>query len=65
MDELKYIMEKFVASGWDLIAVPLQQWLGGKSDKKALVSAIKQADKGCGNYGCELEPLYERALKLF
>lgn len=25
-------MEKFVASGWDLIAVPAQQWI----DKKAL-----------------------------
>ncbi len=45
MEELKSIMEKFVASGWDLISVPAQQWLDGKCDKDALVSAIKQADK--------------------
>ena len=43
MDELKSIMEKFVASGWDLIAVPAQQWLDGKADKDALTSAIEQA----------------------
>lgn len=64
MEELKSIMEKFIASGWDLIAVPAQQWLDGKSDKKALVSAIRQADKECGNCGCELDPLYKRALEL-
>ena len=44
MEELKSIMEKFVASGWDLLAVPAQQWLDGEADKNALVSAIKQAD---------------------
>ena len=64
MEELKSIMEKFVASGWNLIAVPAQQWLDGKADKKALVSAIKQADKGCGNCGCELDPLYKRTIEL-
>lgn len=64
MGELKSIMEKFVASGWDLIAVPAQQWLDGKTDKNALVSAIKQADKECGSCGCELVPLYKRALEL-
>lgn len=41
MRELKSIMEKFVASGWDLIAVPAQQWLDGKADRETLVSAIK------------------------
>lgn len=64
MEELKSIMEKFVASGWDLIAIPAQQWLDGKFDKSALVSAIKQADKECGNCGCELDSLYKRALEL-
>ena len=54
MEELKSIMEKFAASDWDLIAVPAQP----------LVSAIKQADKECGNCGCELDPLYKRALEL-
>ena len=63
MEELKSIMEKFAASDWDLIAVP-QQWLDGEADKNALVSAIKQADKECGNCGCELDPLYKRALEL-
>ena len=64
MRELKSIMEKFVASGWDLIAIPAQQWLDGKADRETLVSAIKQADKECGNCGCELDALYKRALEL-
>lgn len=64
MEELKTIMEKFVASGWDLISVPAQQWLEGKADKDVLVSAIKQADKECGSCGCELDTLYKRALEL-
>lgn len=41
MEELKAIMQKFVASGWDLIAVPAQEWLDGKADKGTLVSAVK------------------------
>lgn len=64
MEELKSIMEKFVASGCALIAIPAQQWLDGKFDKNTLLSAIKQADKECGNCGCELDPLYKRALDL-
>lgn len=64
MRELKSIMEKFVASGWDLIAVPAQQWLDGKADRETLISAIKQADIECGSCGCELDPLYKKALEL-
>lgn len=64
MRELKSIMEKFVESGWDLIAVPAQQWLDGKADKDTLVTAIKQADIECGSCGCELDPLYKRVLEL-
>lgn len=64
MRELKSIMEKFVESGWDLIAVPAQQWLDGKADKDTLVTAIKQADIECGSCGCELDTLYKRALEL-
>lgn len=64
MDELKSIMQKFAASGWDLIAVPAQQWLDGEYDKDTLVSAMKQADQECGSCGCELDPLYKRALEL-
>ena len=64
MEELKSIMEKFAASGWDLISIPAQQWLDGTSDKEALLSAIKQADKECGSCGCEMDSLYKRALEL-
>lgn len=64
MEELKSIMEKFAASGWDLISVPAQQWLDGKFDREVLISAIKQADKECGSCGCEMDPLYKRALEL-
>ena len=42
MEELKTIMQKFAASGWDLIADPAREWLDGKSNKDTLVSAIKQ-----------------------
>ena len=49
MDELKSIMEKFVASEWDLISVAAQQRLDGEYDKNVLISAIKQADKECGS----------------
>ncbi|MEY8392004.1 hypothetical protein D3Z36_16405 [Lachnospiraceae bacterium] len=64
MEELKHLMEKFVASGWDLISVPAQQWLDGKADKHVLIEAIRQADKECGSCGCDLDPLYKKALKL-
>ena len=64
MEELKISMEKFVESGWNLISEPAQQWLDGKYDKDILVSAIKQADKECGNCGCDLDSLYKRALEL-
>ena len=64
MEELKSIMEKFVAAEWDLISVPAQQWLDGEYDKDVLISAIKQADKECGSCGCELDSLYKRALEL-
>lgn len=64
MEELKIIIEKFVESGWDLISVPAQQWLDGNVDRNALVSALKQADEECGSCGCDLDPLYKRALEL-
>lgn len=64
MEELKSIMEKFAASGWDLISAPAQQWLDGKFDREAFISAIKQADRECGSCGCEMDPLYKRALEL-
>lgn len=64
MEELNKILETFAASGWDLIAVPAQEWLNGNGDREKLVSAIRQAEKECGNCGCELDPLYPKALSL-
>lgn len=48
----------------DLIAVHAQKWLDGNGDKGKLVSAIRQAEKECGNCGCELDPLYLKTLTL-
>ena len=64
MEELKTIMEKFAESGWELISVPAKQWLEGKGNMDTLIAAVKQADKECGSCGCELDPLYKRALEL-
>lgn len=64
MEELKMIMEKFVASGWDLIANPAQAWLDGKGNTENLITAIKQADKECGSCGCDFDPLYKKALEI-
>lgn len=62
MEELRAIMEKFSASGWDLIAVPAREWLDGNGDRNALIAAIEQADRECGSCGCELDPLYKQVL---
>jgi hypothetical protein len=64
MNELKEIMTKFAESGWDLIAVPAKAWLAGKGNKTELIAAIEQADEECGTCGCELDPLYKKALLL-
>lgn len=64
MGELDTIMEKFAASGWDLIATPAKDWLDGKKNEQVLKNAIIQADKVCGNCGCELDELYKRALAI-
>lgn len=64
MEELKSIMEKFVASGWDVISVPAWEWLCGTANKNSLIQAVKQANIMCGSCGCELDPLYKRALEL-
>ena len=64
MEELKTIMEKFAESGWELISVPAKQWLEGKGNRNTLIASVKQADKKCGSCGCELDPLYKRALEL-
>lgn len=64
MKELNKILETFASSRWDLIAVPAQEWLDRNGDKEKLVTATRQAEKECGNCGCELDPLYPKALTL-
>ena len=64
MEELRSIIERFADSGWELISVPSKAWLEGGCDKETLVLTIKQADKECGNCGCEFDPLYKKALAL-
>ena len=64
MEELRDIMEAFAASGWELNAEPAQRWLNGTADREALIAAIRRADAECGSCGCELDPLYKRALVL-
>lgn len=62
--EMRTIMEKFAASGWDLIAAPAQKWLDAKFDNAALIAAFEEADRQCGSCGCDFDPLYKRALEL-
>ena len=64
MEELKVILEKFAASGWDNIAVPARRSLSGTGGRDDLIPAIQQAERECGSCGCELDPLYRRALEL-
>jgi len=64
METLKEILEKFASCGWDLIAVPAQQWLNGNENTPALVAAIQETDAQCGSCGCEFDPLYKKALEL-
>lgn len=62
--ELKEIMERFASCGWDLIDGPAKAWLSGEYDKQAVIEAIQQADRECGSCGCDMDPLYKRALEL-
>lgn len=63
-NELISIITKFAESGWEVIDAPSKAWLDGTGDETALISAIEQADRECGNCGCEFDPLYKRALEL-
>ena len=62
--ELLPIMEKFAASGWDLIDAPAKAWLNGTDDRTGLIAALEEADRQCGSCGCDFDPLYKRALEL-
>ncbi len=66
-EELVKIVEKFAASGWDLIDAPSKKWLADNESKDVtaeLLKAVEQADRECGSCGCEFDPLYKRALEL-
>ena len=64
METLQEILKKFADCGWDLIAAPSQQWLDGNANTTELIAAIQEADAQCGSCGCELDPLYKKALNL-
>jgi hypothetical protein len=71
MEELVKIVTKFTESGWDVIDIPSKAWLSAINESglnhnttKELLKAVEQADKECGNCGCEFDPLYKRALEL-
>jgi hypothetical protein len=64
MDELNVIVNKFIDSGWDLIAEPAKKYLEDKSNKQEFIDAVIEADKQCGSCGCELDPLYKKFIKL-
>ncbi|MCL1806219.1 MAG: hypothetical protein FWG31_00780 [Oscillospiraceae bacterium] len=64
--ELTGIVTKFAESGWDVIDAPAKAWLGSQSDadKETLIAAVEKADVECGSCGCEMDPLYKKALEL-
>ena len=62
--ELLDILETFVASGWDELAVPARRFLEGKVPAAALREVILCAQAACGTCGCTLDALYPRALML-
>ena len=58
--ELLDILETFVASGWDELAVPARRFLEGKVPAAALREVILCAQAACGTCGCALDALYPR-----
>ena len=63
-EELIKIITKFAESGWGLIDEPSKGWLDNNIGNEELLPIIMQADKECGNCGCEFDPLYKRAIEL-
>lgn len=59
---LRHSLERFIASGWDLIQEPASKWLQGEIRQAELVSAIQKAKHECGSCGCELDSLYTQVL---
>ena len=70
-EELVKIVVKFAESGWDILDEPSKKWLSANNENgltntvtNELIEAVKQADKKCGNCGCDYDPLYKSALEL-
>ena len=64
MDDLKQLLQRFADCGWELIALPSRAYLAGEGNTGTLRAALEQAQQECGSCGCELDPLYPRALAL-
>ena len=64
MERLHAILEKFAASGWDLIDGPSRKYLAGEENTVELLNAICQANVECGDDGCEFDPLYIEAIDI-
>ena len=69
--ELNKIVLIFAESGWNILDEPSKNWLSAYKENRLtktvtndLIEAIKQADKECGNCGCDYDPLYKSALVL-
>lgn len=63
-EEIFQIITKFAKSDWDLIASPSKAWLEGNGSSKELLESIEQADKECGDCGCEFDGLYKKVLAM-
>ena len=50
--------------GWDTVDAPAKAWLETKDVLLKFIAALKQADAECGSCGCEMDPLYKKALVL-
>ena len=70
-EELVKIVVKFAESGWDILDEPSKKWLSVNNENgltntvtNDLIEAVKQANKKCGNCGCDYDPLYKSVLEL-
>ena len=65
-NELESIVKNLAECGWDVVDAPAKAWLKAKdgTTKANLIAAVKQADEECGSCGCEMDPLYKKALEL-
>ena len=65
--DLKAIITQFAECGWDVLDAPAKAWLAMQDcpdTKLTLITAVKKADEECGSCGCDMDPLYKKALEL-